>query len=616
MTFQAGAISTTIHGDAGPLAATFAKAEGLAQGFAGQMSGILAGVAAAASLGGFAASVKHSLGQIDEVAKTADRLGITTEAYTALAHQANLAGVQQEELDMSLQHLQNSLGDAAKGAGTASASFRQIGIDGKAIAGLPLEDVVGRIADGLNTLSSATDKANVLMDLFGARGGPRLAALLADGSEGIRKTRAEAEALGITFGRDAARSVEAANDAVTRATAAFNAMAISAAVKLSPALEGAANVATGLAVSIRSLDPGTLALAANTLKWAVALGAAVIIAPRLVAIGATVVKVFQAIAKSEAIVLALGGPKSWATLAVGLAVAAGAAWAVDKAFASAAANAQEAAKAAASAGNAVGGLKVPQVPGVGASAGGAGRLPPGVLDSLPSGFKADFNEELLAGVNQLQLAAATAGKSADEVEILKLRWMGADEALLGYARRAIAARTAAEALAEDQKKAAENAKAVADGFSSIQDRIASFGLSEGQKAAFDFKKLGVGHEQLREFEDLAKRLDDLNLGKQLQEKAKAIAEGVRTPMEVFTDKIKELQDLQERGLLTADQFARAKQAAEGDALQGLNADQPQQEPRSATFLRAGSQEALKFIVESQQQSRKDDLQQQQVGGWT
>src|SRR3990172_9608385 len=56
----------------------------------------------AVGVGGLGALVKSSIDAGDALAKTADRLGITTQALAGLRYAGDLAGVSAEQLDTSL----------------------------------------------------------------------------------------------------------------------------------------------------------------------------------------------------------------------------------------------------------------------------------------------------------------------------------------------------------------------------------------------------------------------------------------------------------------------------------------------------------------------------------
>jgi tape measure domain-containing protein len=73
----------------------------------------------------------------------------------------------------------------------------------------------------------------------------------------------------------------------------------------------------------------------STMVWVGSIGAAIYIAPKLIAGIRAIALAFRSMATAQAIQQALSGPKGWATLAAGLAIAAGSAIAVNSAFDSA-----------------------------------------------------------------------------------------------------------------------------------------------------------------------------------------------------------------------------------------------------------------------------------------
>jgi hypothetical protein len=81
---------------------------------------------------------------------------------------------------------------------------------------MPVDQAIGKIADGLKHMENASQRNAVAMQIFG-RGAAELIPLLDAGSEGIAKFVAEAKKTGNAFSREDAAKVEAANDAITRA---------------------------------------------------------------------------------------------------------------------------------------------------------------------------------------------------------------------------------------------------------------------------------------------------------------------------------------------------------------------------------------------------------------
>jgi hypothetical protein len=183
---------------------------------------------------------KSSMESIDALAKTADQLGINTEALGGLQHAANLAGVENKTFEKSLQNLAIGVSDAANNTGVAKDAFLELGISAAALEKLPLDQQMLVVADAMKNVKSQTDKVRIAADLFGARGVAMLN-MISGGSGDLREMAAEAEHLGITMSRIDAAQIEVANDAVSRATGVFTGLGNQLAVSFSPIIAGVAD---------------------------------------------------------------------------------------------------------------------------------------------------------------------------------------------------------------------------------------------------------------------------------------------------------------------------------------------------------------------------------------
>ena len=67
-----------------------------------------------AGVAGFGLLVKSSLNATDSLAKTAAKIGTTTEALSALRYAADLTGVETRTMDMALQRFTRRTAEAAK----------------------------------------------------------------------------------------------------------------------------------------------------------------------------------------------------------------------------------------------------------------------------------------------------------------------------------------------------------------------------------------------------------------------------------------------------------------------------------------------------------------------
>lgn len=217
-TDKTAAAFKSVTASAGRLAASAAK---IGVAFA------TAGVAAAAAL------TKMSMANIDNLAKTADKIGITTQALGGLRHAAELTGVSAGTMDMAMQRLTRRVSEAANGTGEAKDALIELGINAEILEQLPLDKQMEVIADRMKGVEKQSDKVRLAMKLFDSEG-VAVVNTLAGGSAGLKVMAKEAETLGITIGRVDAAKIEMANDAGTRAKGVFTGLGNQLAVAFSP----------------------------------------------------------------------------------------------------------------------------------------------------------------------------------------------------------------------------------------------------------------------------------------------------------------------------------------------------------------------------------------------
>jgi len=201
-----------------------------------------AGAAAGVAIGGAAAALtKMSMTSIDNLAKTADKLGITTESLAGLQHAAELTGVSTETMNMALQRMTRRVAEAAQGTGEAKGALQELGIDAQALVQLPLDQQMEIVADAMSGVGTQADRVRLAMKLFDSEG-VALVNTLGGGSEALRGMMQEAETLGVALSRVDAAQVEQANDAITRAGGVFTGIGNQLAVSLSPLIARVADL--------------------------------------------------------------------------------------------------------------------------------------------------------------------------------------------------------------------------------------------------------------------------------------------------------------------------------------------------------------------------------------
>lgn len=184
-------------------------------GVASAVTSLRAGLVAVAGAGGFAYMVKSSIDATDALAKTASKIGTTTEALSSLRYAANLSGVETTTLDMAMQRFTRRLSEAVKGTGEAKGALQELGINAREISQLPLDERMAVLADAFGNVSSETDKLRLAFKLFDSEG-VALVNMLNNGSDGLKAMFDDAEALGLIMRSNAAKGVEQASDSLYR----------------------------------------------------------------------------------------------------------------------------------------------------------------------------------------------------------------------------------------------------------------------------------------------------------------------------------------------------------------------------------------------------------------
>jgi hypothetical protein len=133
----------------------------------------------------------------DEIANTAQRLGLTTDSFQALAYAANQANVPQEEFTGAMSKFSKGIGEAAAGTGEALVGFNSLKISLRDGHGKlkSMESLLPEVADKLADLKNQNIKNAIAAKLFG-REGAKLNGIFVDGAQGLEKMRAEAKRVG------------------------------------------------------------------------------------------------------------------------------------------------------------------------------------------------------------------------------------------------------------------------------------------------------------------------------------------------------------------------------------------------------------------------------------
>lgn len=180
-------------------------------------------------------AVRSMVADLDNIGKTADRLGLTTDALQELRAAAESAGVSQNTLDMAMQRFGRRVAEARQGTGEARGVLAELGIELTDAAGnaRDIEDVLADVADEMSVMADQTDRNRVAMKLFDSEG-VAMVNLLREGADGMARMREEARQMGVVIDEDLIRKAEESQSQLDLMGRVIKAELSSAFVELAP----------------------------------------------------------------------------------------------------------------------------------------------------------------------------------------------------------------------------------------------------------------------------------------------------------------------------------------------------------------------------------------------
>jgi hypothetical protein len=274
------------------------------------------GSAATAALGYVTGA---SAGKMLESAKLADALG-TSIGQLQQIMVASKKGP--DELAMPLERLNVLFGEAKQGSQEAQDAFAAVGVSLEQIRGDSARQNIERVIQGLGKIEDPAMRAANAAKIFGERGVRGLEKMLGGGPDALANAAKKIEAMGIGYKDEDVEKVRAAKAAITEMQASLEQLGQQIAVAVSPAVQKIVGAFSAVANAVSKISSSMGDGASKFLLYAGAIGGAAI------ALG-KVIGLLRETAKALAITQALSGPVGWATLAAGIAAAAGISVAMD-----------------------------------------------------------------------------------------------------------------------------------------------------------------------------------------------------------------------------------------------------------------------------------------------
>ncbi|MDO6486035.1 hypothetical protein [Shimia thalassica] len=197
-------------------------------------------------------AVGRVVSDLDDIGKTADKIGLTTDALQELRTIAESAGVAQSSLDSSMERFSKRLGEAVLGTGAANKALKEMGLSADDLVSMGLDDALSVVADEIAKIPDPTERTARAAALFG-REGVAMVNLLREGADGMAQMRAEARDLGIVIDEDLIRGAEDAQTELDLMGRVIKANLSAALVELAPLLVAGAQGAASMARAIASV---------------------------------------------------------------------------------------------------------------------------------------------------------------------------------------------------------------------------------------------------------------------------------------------------------------------------------------------------------------------------
>lgn len=151
--------------------------------------GLAEAVGITLSIGGLIELTKSSLEAADAIAKTADRVGLTTDEIQKYQYAAKITGLTNEDLEKGFTKLNAGIADGKLPYKNASDGFKTI-------------------ANQVQSAGNAVNRASIVNDVFTSKLGAKFIPMLSQGSAGLKKLGDQAQALGLVLDGGTIRGAE------------------------------------------------------------------------------------------------------------------------------------------------------------------------------------------------------------------------------------------------------------------------------------------------------------------------------------------------------------------------------------------------------------------------
>lgn len=209
-----------------------AKKSFMDYGAAGKAVGVA--LAAAATAAAYF-TIKTNLA-LDALTDVAHQVGGTVAGLQSLQRVGDLAGASTEDLTAAVNGLNNKLGAAVEGSGTAMGALNALGLSAKDLSKMDVDQRLAAIADAIQKSGVSAQQTGAILRDLGIKQAS-LIPLFQQGGDAIRAARKELDGYGVAISEIDVERIGAANDALKTIELAAKGVATSISISVSPVLQ-------------------------------------------------------------------------------------------------------------------------------------------------------------------------------------------------------------------------------------------------------------------------------------------------------------------------------------------------------------------------------------------
>jgi hypothetical protein len=182
----------------------------------------------------------------DEIHKMSARTGVSVTALSELAFAAEQSGASVQDMEKAFFGLSRQMFAASQGAKGPKDALAELGLSFHELENLSPEEQFMAISEGLANIEDMSVRGAIAQKLFG-RAGRQMLPMLAEGADGIRRLRQEANELGRSMSEEDANAAAEYTDAMNRLQSVAKGVMTQIGAALAPALADAATTFANMA---------------------------------------------------------------------------------------------------------------------------------------------------------------------------------------------------------------------------------------------------------------------------------------------------------------------------------------------------------------------------------